>query len=244
MKNILVIGESCMDVFHYGSCLRLCPEAPVPVFSSHSIEKNGGMAMNTYNNILSLGGSVNIVTNHNWKDITKTRFVDRRTNHMFMRLDENDLNFDACNLKMIDYSFYDAIVVSDYNKGFLSKDQLVTISQNSKLSFLDTKKILGPWAMDFDFIKINNSEFEKSKDFLDKTLLDKLIVTQGPHGCTYGGVKYPVQPVEVKDTSGAGDTFLSGFCVEYCESQNICQSIRFANECATKVVQKIGVAVV
>ena len=31
---ILVIGESCLDVFHYGECERLCPEAPVPVFNS------------------------------------------------------------------------------------------------------------------------------------------------------------------------------------------------------------------
>ena len=42
--SILVIGESCLDVFMYGECKRLCPEAPVPVFNpTHKVE-NGGMA--------------------------------------------------------------------------------------------------------------------------------------------------------------------------------------------------------
>ena len=30
--KILVIGDSCKDVFIYGTANRLCPEAPVPVF--------------------------------------------------------------------------------------------------------------------------------------------------------------------------------------------------------------------
>jgi len=30
--KILVIGDSCKDVFIYGKANRLCPEAPVPVF--------------------------------------------------------------------------------------------------------------------------------------------------------------------------------------------------------------------
>jgi bifunctional ADP-heptose synthase (sugar kinase/adenylyltransferase) len=29
MKKVLVIGDSCTDVFRYGNCDRLCPEAPV-----------------------------------------------------------------------------------------------------------------------------------------------------------------------------------------------------------------------
>ena len=31
--KILVIGDSCHDVFVYGKCDRICPEAPVPVFT-------------------------------------------------------------------------------------------------------------------------------------------------------------------------------------------------------------------
>ena len=34
--KILVIGETCKDVFNYGRVDRLCPEAPVPVFNFYT----------------------------------------------------------------------------------------------------------------------------------------------------------------------------------------------------------------
>ena len=53
--KILVIGESCRDIFNYGECNRLCPEAPVPIFNSIQTIENGGMALNVHNNINALG---------------------------------------------------------------------------------------------------------------------------------------------------------------------------------------------
>tara|TARA_R110002012_G_scaffold315603_1_gene529580 strand:- start:18032 stop:18766 length:735 start_codon:yes stop_codon:yes gene_type:complete len=242
MSRILIIGESCTDVFHYGHCSRLCPEAPVPVFNSRDVIKNGGMALNTYNNILALGGQANILTNENWETITKTRFVDKRANHMFMRLDENDDAYGKCDLSTIDLSSYDFVVVSDYDKGYLSEGDLYEISKLSKASIIDTKKILGSWVEEFDFIKINNSEFEKTKHTINDKIKQKLIITQGPSGCTFRGVKFPVKLVEVKDTSGAGDTFVAAFSNKYADTNNVNESIEFANKCATIVVQKMGVA--
>ena len=57
--KILVIGESCRDVFNYGSCIRLCPEAPVPVFNPVEVIDNGGMAKNVYRTVMSLGAKAN-----------------------------------------------------------------------------------------------------------------------------------------------------------------------------------------
>ena len=88
--KILVIGESCRDIFNYGECNRLCPEAPVPIFNLIETTENGGMALNVKNNILALNAMTELITNPNWQDISKTRFIDIRTNHMFMRLDCND----------------------------------------------------------------------------------------------------------------------------------------------------------
>ena len=34
--NILVVGDSCIDRFVYGTAVRLAPEAPVPVFNPAS----------------------------------------------------------------------------------------------------------------------------------------------------------------------------------------------------------------
>ena len=39
---------------------------------------------------------------------------------------------------------------------------------------------------------------------------EKLIITLGSDGCSHQGIKYPVPQVEIKDCSGAGDTFISG----------------------------------
>ena len=139
--NILVIGESCRDIFKYGKCIRLCPEAPVPVFDFVQQIENDGMAHNVYNNVKSLGVSVDIVTNSNWKSITKTRFVDISSNHMFMRYDEGDKKYGKCDIHSIDYEKYDAIVISDYNKGFLSEEDIGTIGRHHRCVFLDTKKI-------------------------------------------------------------------------------------------------------
>jgi bifunctional ADP-heptose synthase (sugar kinase/adenylyltransferase) len=242
--SILVIGESCNDIFHYGVCNRLCPEAPVPVFNSCRVVNGGGMAMNVYSNLSSLGSNVEIYTNSNWKNITKTRFVDKRTNHMFMRLDERDDEYGKINLEELELQKHDAVIVSDYNKGFMSESDINYISKNSNLSFLDTKKKLGSWCDDFSFIKINHLEYERTKNTITDKVLKNLIVTRGPRGCVYSGKTYGVDLVEVKDTSGAGDTFIAALCFRYCLTGDIDKSIQFANQCSTTVVQKMGVVTI
>ena len=39
INKILVIGDSCTDIFIYGECNRICPEAPVPVFNPIKVKK-------------------------------------------------------------------------------------------------------------------------------------------------------------------------------------------------------------
>lgn len=239
---VLVIGESCLDVFHYGECDRLCPDAPVPVFKSIETKQNGGMAMNVYTNVKNIYNKVKILTNENWKEIKKTRFVELKSNHMFMRLDQNDSLYGKFVFNEEYLSKFDAIIVSDYNKGFLSTEDLEKISNFHPLTFLDTKKILGDWCKNFSFIKINSIEYNKTKHTIDNNVLDKMIITQGPKGCIYRNKIYSVPLVEVKDVSGAGDTFISGLCCEFLKTNDIEKSIQFANQCATKVVQKRGVS--
>ncbi len=242
--KILVIGESCLDIFHYGECRRLCPEAPVPVFSSVETKENGGMAMNVYNNVKSINKNVDILTNLNWKTIKKTRFVETNSNHMFMRLDENDNKYGKFVFDRSIICDYDAIIVSDYNKGFLQISDLVYISTEHPLTFLDTKKTLGEWSENFTFVKINGVEYDKTLHTITDKMRKNLIVTQGKKGCMYNGKRFNVPLVEVKDVSGAGDTFISALCCEYLKTKDTNKAITFANECATKVVQKKGVSTI
>ena len=63
--NVLVIGDSCEDVFIYGDIERISPEAPIPVFKPTHTEKNDGMARNVANNVESLDMTIYTITNEN-----------------------------------------------------------------------------------------------------------------------------------------------------------------------------------
>ena len=100
---------------------------------------------------------------------------------------------------------------------------------------------MGKWCENIKFIKINNKEYKRSIDFLPPNLEEKIIVTLGDKGCLYRGEVYSVNKVEIKDVSGAGDTFLAGLVTDFYKTNDIKKSIVFANECATQVVQRRGV---
>tara|TARA_R110002050_G_scaffold286842_1_gene437631 strand:+ start:750 stop:1490 length:741 start_codon:yes stop_codon:yes gene_type:complete len=242
--KILVIGDSCIDEFIYCSIERICPEAPVPVLKPKEQKTNPGMASNVVENLKSLGAEVDIITNDN--TIIKTRYVDTRSSQMVIRVDKNDecKRIDIDNiLCAIDWKNYDAIIISDYCKGFLSCLDIEYIASSHPLTFLDTKKQLGDWCSNISFIKINEFEHKKNLELLPNYpfILDKMIVTIGSKGCKYKDKIYPVLEVSVKDVSGAGDTFLAALVVDYLKNNNIKTAITFANKCATKVVQKRGV---
>ena len=240
--RVLVVGDSCKDVHVYGECDRMCPDAPVPVFIPKITKANRGMAGNVYENLASLGAECIIVTNQS--EITKTRYVEEKTNHMIVRIDSGEEKIEKINsLHLIDFDEYDAVVISDYNKGFLSEKDIQYIAKRHDLVFLDTKKLLGNWVKNIKFIKINEVEYNKSKHLIKNKdwIKEKLIITVGSKGCLYQDKIFLVDKVEVKDLSGAGDSFLAGLVFSFIKNRNLFDSITFANECATKVVQQKGV---
>lgn len=246
MNKILVIGDSCIDIFRYGVINRLAPEAPVPIINPEYEKSTPGMGGNVVRNIEALGFDVDFITNES--EIRKIRYICSKYNQLVLRVDENDKceRIRFLTLKNINYSDYDAIVVSDYCKGFLEEEDIEFISKSHPLTFLDTKKILGDWANNITFIKLNTVEFYNNTDILtnNNLLFNKVIMTRGKHGCEYQNAVYPTQEVPVKDVSGAGDTFLAGLVTEYIRSKNIDMAINFAQECTTIVVQKSGVSTI
>lgn len=248
-QSILVIGDSCKDVFVYCHCERLCPEAPVPVLDIINQEDNDGMAGNVARNIESiLEYPIDKIFNKNYESITKTRYVEKKTNHMFLRIDsKSKINrIDKKILNKINFKKYDAIIISDYDKGFLLEEDITYIANKHPLTFLDSKKVLGNWANKITFIKINRKEFDASKNFIlsNPNIEKKVIKTVGGDGCIFNGKVYPVENVEIKNLSGAGDSFLSGLVVEYIKSKNMDNAIVYANKVASIVVQKMGVSTI
>jgi D-beta-D-heptose 7-phosphate kinase/D-beta-D-heptose 1-phosphate adenosyltransferase len=244
MKHIAVIGESCLDVFVYCDATRLCPEAPVPVLNVVEEKNNAGMAGNVLLNLDDLGFfKYRLFTNAGWEQITKTRYVHYKTNHMFFRVDTVQ-EIKPLDYTMLDIGHFDAIVISDYNKGFLTEEAIEYITTYHPNTFVDTKKILGPWIRNAKFIKINDYEYQNSKPYITPDFENKIIHTMGELGCEYNGKRYPTTPVEIKDVSGAGDTFMAAFVSRFMETNNTDASITFANECAAKVVSQRGVTTI
>ena len=243
MNKILVIGDSCLDEYIYCTTGRFCPDAPVPILKPESFVSALGMAGNVVDNLKALGCDGWLVSNAN--HIKKTRYVDSRTNHMFIRVDEGEddvFPIAQKSLEDIKWDEFDAVIISDYCKGFIDEATISYIAEQHPITFLDTKKQIDSYAKNITFIKINDVEYRYSADFLDKEYLDKLVITRGPNGAEYEGKIYPVKKVDVRDTSGAGDTFLAGLVSNYLESFNTVEAIKFANKCATQVVQKKGTA--
>lgn len=248
--NIMVIGDSGTDVFQYGSITRLCPEAPVPIFNPTYKTSNPGMSGNVVANLKALGANVFHVSNN--ESIIKTRLVDERTNQILLRVDENDkvsrISLDELHkIKHNTYNgtYIDAIIISDYDKGFLEEDDIEWICSNNNNTFIDTKKIIDRWISKASFIKINHVEYEKTRYTLnDLNLKYKLIITLSDKGCKYLDSIFPVPKVTIKDVSGAGDTFISSLVLEWLRTGEVSLAIKFAQECATIVVQKQGVATI
>ncbi len=243
MKNILVIGESCRDIFVYCKAERLAPDMPIPVLGVVEQRENPGMAANVLRNIKEIFSNVELFTNDKWEEVTKTRYIHNDTNHMFIRVD-TDHNIPRIKVKDIPFSKYDVIAISDYNKGFLTKEDITYITENHNNVFIDTKKILGGWIEKAKFIKINNYEYERSEPYITDTLNGKIIHTKGGQGAIFKDKIYPVETVEVKDVSGAGDSFFAALIVKYAETGDIEESINFANECAVEVVKHKGVTTI
>jgi len=240
--NVLLIGDSCTDVWAYGECKRLSPEAPVPVMKYRETQSALGMAANVNENLKSLGINVNFLTNK--ETITKTRYVDEKSNYQVMRLDnepdvkplrEAELRMAAMHLE------YDAVVISDYDKGYVDNNLIDIIApRNPGIKiFVDTKKKKLPTQYNNVVYKINKKEFE----LLDPDHIPNgknMIVTHGANGALWDHQTFPVPITRVFDVTGAGDTFLAALVFYYIQLPDMKESINFANRCAAIAVQNPG----
>lgn len=246
--RVLVVGETCKDVFIYGECKRICPEAPVPVFNPLRTVENDGMAANVVLNLAALGVSTAFKTNEG-KCPTKVRYVDSASDQMLLRVDRDDavapIDDPERIVKTIQSSHFDAVVVSDYNKGLLTVEAIEAIGSAHSVTFLDTKKLIGPWCLQsFAYVKVNRVECDAAEraGMLGDEGRENLIVTDGSKGTWYRGKLFPTAAVDVRDVSGAGDTFLAALVASYVKHKAIRKAIAFANECAGHVVARRGVS--
>jgi len=236
--QVLLIGDSCTDVYQYGTVDRISPEAPVPIFKYNYTESRPGMADNVRLNLESFGIEVTALLGPN---SIKTRLVDLRSHQHVLRIDDDAKSTPMIFDPKIDLTQYHAVVFSDYNKGWVSYELIEAVRQRfGGTIFIDTKKqdLARFWNC---YVKINETEYNNRW-----SINDKLIVTLGDRGAVYKElerkeIEFPSDSVEVVDVCGAGDTFLAALVAEYLNSRDINNAIKFAN-CASAIsVQHSGV---
>jgi D-beta-D-heptose 7-phosphate kinase/D-beta-D-heptose 1-phosphate adenosyltransferase len=236
--KVLLVGEICQDVYVFGDVNRLSPEAPVPVLKKSRKEYKQGMAGNVCKNIQEMANNAEVHFYCNSiQKIKKIRYIDEKSNYQIMRYDiENEL--EALNIEDISHETYDLVVISDYNKGYLTEktiSSLCTKFKDSKI-FVDTKR---QSISSFHNCVIKFNEME-SNAIKQKPVSVEIITTLGAKGCSYLGENYPVEKVEVHDVCGAGDVFLAALAVRWLETKDMIKAIKTANNCASLSVTKLG----
>ena len=231
--EILLIGDNCTDIYQYGIVERISPEAPVPVFKFTHEENKPGMAGNVHINLKSLGCNVHFLHGN---ISTKTRLIDTRSRQHIVRIDNDNISCPLF-LDTLDLSPYDAIVVSDCEKGAISYELIQRLRDRFRGPiFVDTKKnnlskIAGC------IIKINQQEYNS---LISKPDMHSTIVTCGAAGVEWDDKIFPVVKLDIIDGCGAGDTFLSAFVYQYLSSKNMEKSIQFAIDASSITVQHLG----
>ena len=231
--KVLLIGDSCEDRYFYGDVKRLNPEAPVPILEYRRGVTSKGMALNVRENLMSFGVEVYLSTHP--EEIIKTRYIDEKSNQQIMRYDEEP------EIKPLSFDFpkewnseYDALVISDYDKGFLTTERIFELSSRFVGPvFIDSKKTNLP---EDAYIKVNELEYER----MSHSNYENLIVTRGGKGAEYQGKLYPAEKVNVFDVVGAGDTFLAALTYGYLKYGRIEEAIPLANKAASIAVSHTG----
>jgi bifunctional ADP-heptose synthase (sugar kinase/adenylyltransferase) len=134
---------------------------------------------------------------------------------------------------------YDAIVISDYNKGTVDYELITDLIKTVTVPiYIDTKKT-DLAQLDGCYIKINKLEHSQATSLPNP---DKLIVTYGGDGAVWNGwVFSPDISNDITDVTGAGDTFLAALVYKHLETGNMATAVKFANRASGVTIKHVGV---
>jgi rfaE bifunctional protein kinase chain/domain len=161
---------------------------------------------------------------------------------------------------------FDALVVSDYGKGVLIKENLREVvkawRQRGKPVLVDPHIPHFAWYNGVTVITPNAREalmssgidFRKGHDPADEAFevvarmeLDALLVTRGEDGMSlyYGGatrrqVHIPTVAKEVFDVTGAGDTVIGVLALALASGADMMEGVILANQAAGEVIKEVG----
>jgi len=242
MTTVLILGDIIIDKYIYGTSTRISPEAPVPVITyKREVETLGGAGL-VYENLKSLGVDVELVDIFD-KASVKTRVIC--DGHYVTRID-NDYHADSKQyldyILSRDFSDYEYVILSDYNKGTL--DESLKIIEH--LNTFGCKVIVDPkeHANHYKGAWLVKPNYKEFGDFGFTNWQGNIITTNAGDNvvANIDNVVYdiPVDAVEVSDVTGAGDCFLAAFVYGLTKGYNYQKSIEFAVRGSSEAVTHVG----
>ena len=242
MKKVLVIGDVIIDKYIYGTSTRISPEAPVPVITYIEEKETRGGAGLVYENLKSLGVDVDMFETDGQVSV-KTRIIC--DGHYVTRIDDDAQANGTEVLKQVqetNFSQYDYVVLSDYNKGVLdeAREIIKHINTFNCKIIVDPKEnqwfYEGAWLVKPNYSEFESLEFDNWQGNIITTNAGEEVIA------TIDGKRYevPVDNLEVADVTGAGDCFLASFVYALTKGYDCEKAIKVAVRGSTESVKHAG----
>jgi D-beta-D-heptose 7-phosphate kinase/D-beta-D-heptose 1-phosphate adenosyltransferase len=292
-RKVLVLGDLMLDRYIWGDVSRISPEAPVPVVEVRKSTSTLGGAGNVSHNLASLGAApllVGVVGDDDEGAWIKRRvgesrgvFVDpgRPTtvkmriiahHQQVVRVDQEKKKpvspaVEAKIARFIEKEKYEGIVISDYNKGIVTKtlmERVLPFARGKGIPvFVDPKVENFAYYNPVTFVAPNHHEAERivhhpchsdadieraGRQIMERSGSRYLIIKRGEQGMTVfergrTPTHIPTIAREVFDVTGAGDTVIATATLALLAGATIREAALIANAAAGVVVGKIGTAV-
>ena len=265
-SNISVIGDIMLDKYVYCEIIGFSPEDDLtPKIRPKRHQSFPGGAANVAKNLRTIqcnctlygiiGNDTNgqelktLLNDSNIKcklyeqlkpTTTKTIYVTPKGRHI-MRMDEEiAIPIPRNILKQIEEEYqsnkYDITIISDYNKGMITKELMNIINKYSKV-------VVDPKGLDYTKYGKVLAITPNHKEYGPTNNAQNTIVTQGPEGSILYNDKctsIPVSPREVGDATGCGDSFIAGLAASLASGFKIEEACRIASAMAACAVDYEG----
>lgn len=291
-RRILVIGDLILDRFIWGKVNRISPEAPVPVVDVVDQNFALGGAANVARNIVSLGGGATVmgivgldraaerirnmlsasgIDFHSIEDkrptTVKTRVIAH--NQQVVRFDqESREKLSGRSLRAMlsgiekSVKEHDAVIVSDYMKGVVTKQAIERILKAAGRKFVAVDPKVGHFhlyknvslttpnlkeASEGSGIEIHDiPSLKKAGKALMRKTSKSVLITRGEDGMSLfekGKVSHiPTLAKHVYDVTGAGDTVIAVLAMAYASGASLVDASVISNHAAGIVVGEVGTA--
>ena len=289
--RVLIIGDLILDKYYDTDVERLSPEAPIPVARYKKQKIILGGAANVALNVSKFakktyligqigadkeGTEIRKETSKNninlfpiitsSKTISKIRIMSK--SNQLLRLDFEDKNLKIEPKKVIKeiksiLNKIDIIIISDYQKGTISKEVIDFLRKQNKYISIDTKPGHFRDFKGFSLIKPNfdeavgiakklgseykfknsDEDLEKLGKYLKEKLKSNILITRSEKGATYIGRKVfhsESDVSNVSDVTGAGDTCIAIFSVLDYLKCDTSTALEIMNAAAKITVSQLG----